>query len=174
MSSKVKFTNPQRSTFFPTVRQRVESYFAENNLSKHANQAMWVKTIFFLTGFMGLYLLILSNIAGPWTMLGLCLLLGVFNALVGFNVCHDAIHGSFSANQKVNQALSFVFNLIGASPYIWRLSHNVVHHTYTNMPGHDEDIEIAPGLIRISEEEPVNKIQRYQHLYAFAVYSLAS
>ena len=174
MSSKVKFTNPQRSTFFPTVRQRVESYFAENNLSKHANQAMWVKTIFYLTGFVGLYLLILSNIAGPWTMLGLCLLLGVFNAFVGFNVCHDAIHGSFSANQKVNQALSFVFNLIGASPYIWRLSHNVVHHTYTNMPGHDEDIEIAPGLIRISEEEPVNKIQRYQHLYAIAVYSLAS
>jgi linoleoyl-CoA desaturase len=174
MSSKVKFTNPHRSAFFPTVRQRVEAYFVQNKLSKHANTAMWVKTIFYLTGFVGLYLLILSNIAGGWMMLGLCLLLGVFNAFVGFNVCHDAIHGSFSANQKVNQVLSFVFNLIGASPYIWRLSHNVVHHTYTNMPGHDEDIEIAPGLIRISEEEPVNKIQRYQHLYAIAVYSLAS
>jgi linoleoyl-CoA desaturase len=174
MSSKVKFTNPHHSTFFPTVRQRVETYFTQNNLSKNANTAMWVKAVVYLTGFLALYLLILSNMFGLWSMLGLALVLGAFNAFIGFNVCHDAIHGSFSANQKVNQVFSFVFNLIGASPYIWRLSHNVVHHTYTNMPGHDEDIEIAPGLIRISEEEPVNKIQRYQHLYAFGLYSLAS
>jgi len=49
-----------------------------------------------------------------------------------------------------------------------------VHHTYTNIPGHDEDIEIAPGLIRLCESEPVNRIQRYQHWYAFPLYSLAS
>jgi linoleoyl-CoA desaturase len=174
MSSKVKFTNPQRSQFFATVRQRVDSYFQTHELSTHANAAMWGKTIFYLGGFLGIYLLILSDLPGLGLKFGLALLLGIFSAMIGFNVCHDAIHGSFSANQKVNQALSFVFNLIGASPYIWRLSHNVVHHTYTNMPGHDEDIEIAPGLIRVTEEEPIYKIQRYQHLYAFGLYSLAS
>jgi linoleoyl-CoA desaturase len=174
MLSKVKFTNPRRSTFFATVRQRVETHFQENNLSRYANTEMWVKAIFYLGTFLAGYLLILSGIPGVWGMLGLAVMLGVFSAFIGFNVCHDAIHGSFSANQKVNQAFSFIFNLIGASPYIWRLSHNVVHHTYTNMPGHDEDIEIAPGLIRVTEEEPVNKIQRFQHLYAFALYSLAS
>jgi linoleoyl-CoA desaturase len=174
MSSKVKFTNPRRSAFFPTVRQRVEAHFQAHNISRYANKAMWAKTIFYLSGFLALYLLILSNRLSPELMWGLALLLGIFSALIGFNVCHDAIHGSFSPNPRVNQALSFVFNLIGASPYIWRLSHNVVHHTYTNMPGHDEDIEIAPGLIRVTSEEPLNKIQRYQHLYAFALYSLAS
>lgn len=94
-------------------------------------------------------------------------------AFVGFNICHDAIHKAFSANQKVNAAFSFVFNLIGASPYVWNICHNIVHHTYTNIAGHDEDIDVAPGLIRFSESETVNKIQRYQHFYAFGLYSLA-
>ena len=174
MSSKVKFTNTNKSAFFATTRQRVESYFKEKNISKHANKAMWGKTIFYLTGFFGLYLLIISNYFSPTTMLGLAILLGVFSAFIGFNICHDAIHGSFSANPKINRLFSFIFNLIGASPYIWSISHNVVHHTYTNIPGHDEDIEIAPGLIRISKDDKINKIQRYQHFYAFGLYSLAS
>ena len=174
MSSKIKFTNTHKSTFFATTRLRVETYFKENELSKHANRAMWGKAIFYLIGFFGLYLLIISNYFSLGAMFGFTLLLGVFSALVGFNVCHDAIHGSFSANPRVNKAFGFLFNFIGASPYIWNISHNVVHHTYTNIPGHDEDIEVAPGLIRISEEEKVNKIQRFQHLYAFGLYSLAS
>lgn len=174
MSSKVKFTNPMGSAFFPTVRQRVEAYFHQQEISKYATPAMWAKTIFYLCGFFGLYLVILVVQPAAWVMLALALLLGIFSAMIGFNVCHDAIHGSFSPHQQVNQVLSFVFNLIGASPYIWRLSHNVVHHTYTNMPGHDEDIDIAPGLIRIAEQDKIYKVQRYQHLYAFALYSLAS
>jgi len=174
MSSKVKFTNTNQSAFFATVRQRIDIHFKENNISKYANKAMWVKTIFYLLGLVGLYLLLLSNQFGLWTMFGMALLLGVFSAFIGFNICHDAIHGSFSANAKVNNALSFIFNLIGASPYMWSITHNVVHHTYTNIPGHDEDIEVAPGLIRLSETEKINKVQRYQHLYAFALYSLAS
>lgn len=174
MSQKIKFLNIQQSTFFSTTRQRVEAYFKEKGISKHANQAMWFKTIFFLTVAVGLYLLIFSNQFGSWTMLGFAVLLGACNAFIGFNICHDAIHGSFSANSKVNKTLSFIFNLIGASPYVWNLTHNVVHHTYTNIPGHDEDIEIAPGLIRLDENEKVNKIQRFQHIYAFSLYSLAS
>jgi linoleoyl-CoA desaturase len=98
----------------------------------------------------------------------------MFSAFVGFNICHDAIHGSFSGNKRVNKLFSLVFNLVGANPYVWSITHNIVHHTYTNIPGHDEDIEVAPGLIRISDEEEINRIQRYQHWYAFPLYSLAS
>jgi len=35
-------------------------------------------------------------------------------------------------------------------------------------------MEVAPGLIRIAEEDEVNSIQRFQHWYAFPLYSLAS
>jgi linoleoyl-CoA desaturase len=135
---------------------------------------MWAKTIFYLVCFFSLYLIIISGWLGTWTMLGMAMLLGVFAAFMGFNICHDAIHGSFSSSSKVNKGLSYLFYLIGANPYLWNISHNIVHHTYTNIPGHDEDIEVAPGLIRLDESEKVNKIQRYQHLYAFWLYGLAS
>jgi linoleoyl-CoA desaturase len=174
MSSKVRFVDAHKSEFFATVKKRVDHYFKENNLSKNANGAMWAKTVFFLGGSVILYALIISNQFSPMVMLLLAILLGMFAAFIGFNVCHDAIHGSYSGNPKVNRVLSLVFNLIGANAYVWSITHNIVHHTFTNIPGHDEDIEVAPGLIRLSPEEKINKIQRYQHLYAFLLYGLAS
>lgn len=174
MTSSVKFNNAARTRFMATARKRVEQYFLENESTRNANTQMWVKTVIFLGGFFGFYTLIISGIFSVWVMLPMAVLLGMFKAFVGFNICHDAIHGSFSANPRVNKAFSYLFNLLGASPYVWRITHNMVHHTYTNIPGHDEDIEVAKGLIRISEEEPVNRIQRYQHWYAFPLYSLAS
>ncbi len=174
MTTKLKFNNTKKSAFFATVRNRVDSYLKESGSSKNANNAMWYKATFFVGGFVALYLLILSGWASIWGMLGMALVLGAFAAFIGFNVCHDAIHGSFSGNGKVNKGLSYLFYLIGANPYLWNISHNIVHHTYTNIPGHDEDIEVAPGLIRLDVSERVNRVQRYQHLYAFGLYSLAS
>jgi linoleoyl-CoA desaturase len=118
--------------------------------------------------------LIISNLIPLWLLLPLAAALGMFSAFVGFNICHDAIHGALSGNKKVNKLFGFIFNLIGANPYVWSITHNLVHHTYNNIPGHDEDIEVAPGLIRIAEEDEVNAIQRFQHWYAFPLYSLAS
>ncbi len=173
MTKKVKFTNVNKSTFYATIRKRVDQHFEERNLSVHANAAMWFKAVFFLGTFITLYLLILLGNFNPFIMLGLAVSLGVFGAFVGFNICHDAIHKAFSDKQIINQIFSFLFSLIGASSYVWSICHNIVHHTYTNISGHDEDIDVAPGLIRFSDEEPVNKIQRYQHIYAFGLYSLA-
>jgi len=104
----------------------------------------------------------------------LVVLLGACCAFIGFNICHDAIHGSFSKHKKVNKMFSFVFHLVGANPYMWNITHNIVHHTYTNIPDHDEDIEVAPGLIRISVNDERKDYQRYQQFYAFGLYSLAS
>lgn len=174
MSQKVKFINTNQSAFFATTRRRVEAYLKEKGISRNANRSMWAKAVFFVVGFLSLYLLILSGWFGTWAMLGMTVALGAFAAFIGFNVCHDAIHGSFSKKSGINKGLSYLFYLIGANPYLWNISHNIVHHTYTNIPGHDEDIEVAPGLIRLDESEEVNKIQRYQHLYAFGLYGLAS
>lgn len=174
MVSTLKFSNTQRSPFFSTVRKRVDTYFAENNLSPNANGAMWRKATFFLVGYGLLYGLILSNQFSGWAMLGLAMLLGMFAASIGFNVAHDAVHGAFSQHGWVNQLLGYSFYLLGASPYIWRIMHNVVHHTYTNIPGHDEDIDVAPGLVRLDPADEYHPWQRYQHLYAFPLYGLTS
>jgi linoleoyl-CoA desaturase len=174
MTAPLKFNTTNRSQFFSTVRQRVNAHFKEKGLSQHANGAMWAKATFFMTGYLTLYGLILSNQFGPWTMLGMALMLGMFAAFIGFNVSHDAIHGAFSSKTWVNRVIASSFYLIGANPYVWKITHNIVHHTYTNIPGHDEDIEIAPGLIRVDVDEPLRPWQRFQQWYAFALYSLAS
>lgn len=66
------------------------------------------------------------------------------------------------------------FNFLGANDYMWSIQHNIAHHTYTNIPGHDEDTEVAKGLLRLSPADKRTKIMKYQHYYAFFLYSFAS
>jgi linoleoyl-CoA desaturase len=106
-------------------------------------------------------------------MLGLAVLLGVGVAGVGFAVSHDALHGAYSANPTVNKLLGLSFDLFGANGYMWKITHNVIHHTYTNIHGVDEDLSVSP-LLRLSPEAPVKRIHRWQHLYAFAAYSTST
>jgi linoleoyl-CoA desaturase len=172
--SNLKFVDHQKSQFYATVRQRVDSYFKDNNLSKNANALMVFKTFFYVGGALTFYCLIISDSFSLPVTLVFAILMGMFAAFIGFNVGHDAIHGSYSSNPQVNKWLGYIFNMVGANDYVWSITHNIVHHTYTNIPGHDEDIEVAPGLIRLSPVDKLHKIQRYQHYYAFLLYGFAA
>lgn len=171
---KIKFNNKHQPGFFKDVRKEVDNYFQENNLSKNANGEMVAKTIFFMMSLVTLYFLILSNNFGLLASLGLVILVGMVKAFIGFNISHDAIHGSYSSNKNINKLLSYSFPLIGANAYVWEITHNKVHHTYTNIAGHDEDLEVAPGLIRLSPQDKYSYIMKFQHLYAFLLYCLSS
>ena len=174
MHPKFKFTRNDKTGFFDTLKQRVEQYFIENNLSKHTNRFMVFKTVTFLLASLVFYLLIIFSVFPTLYLLFLAVLLGMTMAFIGFNVCHDALHGSYSSSKKINKSLGFIFNIMGANPYVWKLTHNVVHHSYTNIVQHDEDIEIAPGLIRVHDTDKYNSFQRYQHIYAFFLYTLTT
>lgn len=171
---KIRFNGKSQQDFFADVKKQVDAYFKENNISKHANAEMIFKTVFFLSLLVGFYALIISGMFSLTAMLLMAIGLGMVQAFIGFNICHDAIHGSYSSNRKVNRVLSLIFNLIGANHHVWDVSHNKVHHTYTNIPGHDEDLEVAPGLVRLCPEDPKKPIMKYQQYYAFFLYSLAS
>ena len=173
-ATKLKFVDPKRSEFFFTLRERVDAYFTEHNISRYADARMWAKAIFFLTCFVVLMGLIFSNQFGPWALLGLSFTLGIVMALIGFNVSHDAIHGSFSPSARVNKWLGMTFHLGGANPYLWTIAHNGIHHTYTNVHGHDDDVNIAGGIVRLDHEAPVRSAHRFQHIYAFGLYALTS
>lgn len=171
---KVKFNGRNQSGFYADVKKEVDEYFKSKGISKNANAEMIFKSVFFLGSLVGLYLLIIFGGFSMMTNLLLAILLGMVQAFIGFNVSHDAIHGSFSSSRKVNRIMSYTFNLIGANAYVWSVTHNQVHHTFTNIPGHDEDLDVAPGLVRLSKNEEMKPIMRYQHLYAFFLYGLAS
>ncbi len=171
---KIKFDGRDNHGFHAAVRKEVYSYFDKNSIGKNANGKMVFKTVLFVGLLIGLYGLIISNMFGIYMMLFLAILLGMVQAFIGFNVCHDAIHGSYSSNKIVNKIFSYLFNLIGANAYVWSITHNQVHHTYTNVIGHDEDLNVAPGLVCLSPNEKPKAIMRFQQYYAFLLYTLTS
>jgi len=173
MTEKVKFINKSQSVFFATLKQRVDEYFKDRGISQYANWQMVLKTIINLSVMVGSYFLIILGQFSVSVMLYLSILLGFFIAFVAVGICHDAIHGAYSKNKKVNSLLGFLFNLIGANAYVWSIMHNIAHHTFTNIDGHDEDIAPVP-LLRLSPYQDHWKMHRYQHWYAFLLYGFTT
>ncbi|WGF86722.1 fatty acid desaturase family protein [Marinivivus vitaminiproducens] len=134
---------------------------------------MAVKTAVLLVAYFGSYGLILSgwpSLLGLWC---LCVVMGVALAGLGFCVCHDALHGAYSADRRVNRTLGVVFDMIGANGYMWRITHNRLHHVYTNVRGYDEDVDVSP-LLRLSPHAPHKPMHRYQHVYAYVAYAFST
>jgi len=97
--------------------------------------------------------------------------MGVGMAGVGMVLMHDANHYSFSHNSLINNIMSKSIYLLGGFPSTWRHQHNMLHHAYTNVDGHDDDITTI-GLLRFSPHKPLGKIHQFQHWYAWFFYGL--
>lgn len=168
---KIKFTNLEKSTFFPTLRQRVDFHFSSNNLSKTGGSGIIYKAVFMLSLYLIPYILILSGQFPPIVMLGLSVVMGLGVAGVGMSVMHDAIHGSLANSNFLNKLFGASIYLLGGNAYNWEVQHNRLHHTYTNIHEVDEDIT-GKFLLRLSYQEKKKFIHRFQHIYAFFLYSL--
>ncbi len=170
-SIRIKFNTTDRPEFIKELRKRVNSYFKENNKSQHANTNMVIKTIFMLGLYFVPYFFIIFNITdNPWIVFGLWILMSFGMAGIGFSIMHDANHGAYSKNQTINKYLGYLINLVGGSSVNWKIQHNVLHHTYTNIANHDEDID-GP-LMRYAHKIKRLKAHRFQQFYAWFLYGL--
>lgn len=167
---KVKFNNRQQADFSAELKQKVNAYFTDNNISPYANASMVFKTIFMLALAFVPYFLILFLPMAEWQMLILCVIIGLGVAGIGFAIQHDANHGAYSSNEKINRLLGFTLTLVGGNDYMWRIKHNVLHHTFTNIHGKDEDISVVKFL-RLAPSAPHKPIHRIQHYIAWLAYS---
>lgn len=169
--AKVKFLNRDKSLFFSVLRENVDAYFNDNGIDKTGGKPMIIKAVFMLTLYAVPYTLILTGLFAPWQMLLLAVVMGLGVAGVGMSVMHDAIHGSFSSKSWVNKLFGSTLYLLGGNVYNWEVQHNKLHHTYTNIHDIDEDIT-GKILLRLSCGDKLKAIHRYQHIYAFFLYSL--
>lgn len=169
----VKFTaqNMLEKEFVFILRKRVNNHFKENNLSTKANVAMVLKTVVLMNLYLIPFLLILVMDLNVLTGFLLSALMGLGIAGVGMSVMHDACHGAYSKKEWVNNLLSGTLYLLGSNVLNWKIQHNVLHHSYTNISGLDEDIN-DKGPIRLSKNTPLKKYHKYQFLYAFVFYGL--
>jgi len=168
----VQFPAGDKTKFYQTLRSRVESYFKHNDVSKFGGRKMISKTIFMLLLYFAPYALLVSGLfENIWVLLALVVVMGTGLAGIGLSVMHDANHGSYSKSRKNNKVIGYILNVIGGNSINWRIQHNVLHHSFTNIEGHDEDIDPV-GLLRFSPHAKLRKIHRFQHWYAWLFYGL--
>ncbi len=166
--------------FQKALRQRVDAYFKATGKSPRDSAKMYVKSAVYLSLFAGLYAALvffsapLAHLLGiyQWAVaLPLAVFLGLATAGIAFNIQHDGGHHAYSKSNAINQLAACSLDLIGGSSYIWDWKHDVLHHTYTNIHGHDTDIEL--GILgRLSPHQDRLWFHRFQHFYLWPLYGL--
>lgn len=168
-----KFPRAKDAEFIKTLRERVNKYFKTNGLSTHSNLEMVFKTIFMYGIFLGpFFLMIFGVVTNSWLVFLCWMVMGVGVAGLGLSVMHDACHAAYSKNKVVNYIIGAgTMSLLGASALNWKIQHNVLHHSFTNVDHYDEDIN--PGkVMRFSPNQPVYSAHKFQHIYAWFLYGL--
>ncbi len=167
-----KYTfNNKENEFFKDLKLEVDKHFAKKK--KTGNWKLYSKSLILIPLAIFLYVMIVSGSMSNWGIASLSILFGLTLASIGFNVMHDACHGSYSENKKLNYAMGMSLNFLGSSSFMWKQKHNIIHHTYTNVDGIDDDIAKSPVLRHCYTQKWV-PAHRYQHLYLLPIYCLTS
>lgn len=166
---KPRFAPP--SGFYATLRDRVRTELVVHGRPEHGGHRIVIKTLAVSVLLLGSYALLVGWASAWWQVAILATLLASAIAMVGFNVMHDAGHGAFSKRGLVNRVMGFALDFVGGSIRLWRYKHGVLHHSYPNLAGYDDDLETG-GLLRLHPSQPWRPHQRLQMIYALPMYSL--
>jgi linoleoyl-CoA desaturase len=170
--AKIQFSRP-RGEFFCSLRKSVDGYFTDNGIDPTGDGRLYFKAGVIITAYLALFGAVLFAGFPGWLALAGCAAMGFLQALIGFNIMHDACHGSFSTDKRINYFFGLSMNALGSDCFMWKQKHNIVHHTFTNIDGADDDIAKSP-LLRMSESQPRYKAHRFQHFYMPFLYAIST
>lgn len=97
--------------------------------------------------------------------------LGLLLVIIFLNIIHDAVHGTIFRSKRLNNILVYLFDLMGANSFIWKIRHVRFHHHYPNVNGWDTDIEQSE-VARIFPSGPISRFHKYQYIYLPIIYPL--
>lgn len=166
-----KFSNKDSNKFFRTLNKRVNYYFKESKIRKTGNWKLYLKAVIIFSMFIVPYFVIMIFDPNQWISLMFIILSSIGMAGVGMNVMHDGNHGSFSNKKWVNKLMGSSIYILAGNAYNWQIQHNVLHHTFTNIHGHDEDLA-AGRILRFSKHSKWFPHHKYQQFYSFLLYGL--
>jgi linoleoyl-CoA desaturase len=159
--------------FQKMLKRRVDRYFRFTGLKPRDGASMYLKTAIVLSWLAASYILLVFVVSAWWLAIPLAISLGLSIAAVGFNIQHDGGHKAYSERKTINRLMAASLDLIGGSSYVWNHKHNTIHHTYPNIDGHDDDINVGV-LARMSPEQRRLKFHRVQHFYIWLLYGFIS
>jgi linoleoyl-CoA desaturase len=163
--------DPQQQSFAAAVRKNVQEYFKANGISPKANGAVVFQTLSMLGLYIAPFVLLVVLPLPWWIAIFLPIIAGIGLAGIGMCVMHGGAHEAISRHKWLNAALGGTMNILGNSMYTWKVKHNMLHHTYTNITGMDDDLTLG-GPLRLSEHTPLHKIHRFQYIHGFFLYCL--
>ncbi len=165
------FNTKNQPEFFLELTKKVNGYFKEKGISKYANANMVIKTIFMLALYFVPFLLMVTGVASTaGSVMLMWGLMGLGMSGIGLSIMHDANHGAYSKNKYINNALGYLINFLGAYHINWKIQHNVLHHSYTNVDGYDGDI--TNPVMRFSPDQKRKKLFKFQAFYAPFFYGI--
>jgi len=164
---------PEASSYpsLPSLLRRIDAALAERGRDA-GRTAAWLFAAWLVAWFITFAAALALLSAGTWWSLALVPALAGIALILSLGFMHEGSHRSIAGPRSlVNRLASHVLSLFGVSPAIWRLQHVINHHTHTNVPGADPDIEGGP-FFRFHAGQTYHPWQRLQHLYAPVLYSL--
>lgn len=169
----IKFacTDVNQKKFALAVRSNVNKYFTDNKISTKGNLKLAIQTVVMLSLYVVPFILVFTIPMNAWTGLLMAVIMGIGMAGTGMCVMHDAVHGSYSNKKWINKILGGTLYMLGSNVFNWKIQHNYLHHSYTNIGGYDQDIA-SKGPIRLSQFASLKKIHRYQYIHAFFFYGM--
>ena len=146
------FSRKESKEFFQTLNKRVNQYFKDNKLEKTGNWKLYLKSLIMFTILIAPFVIIISTNFNDWFKLFLAILIGIGMAGVGMNVMHDGNHGSFSKYPWVNKLMGGSIYILAGNVFNWKIQHNLLHHTYTNIKDHVSSISILSPVTTVRPE----------------------
>lgn len=96
--------------------------------------------------------------------------LGLGKILENMEIAHNVLHGQWDWMKDPNiQSGTWEWDTMSPSDR-WMHSHNVVHHTWTNVIG--KDLDVGYGIIRVTADQPWGIRYLLQPVYAFLLMML--
>jgi linoleoyl-CoA desaturase len=159
--------------FQAEVRRRVEDYFRRTGKRERDQVSMYLKTATIFLWLVGSWATLVFAVESWWQAIPVAMSLALAMAAMGFSIQHDGGHNAYSRRRWVNKLAAMSLDLMGASSYLWRWKHTIIHHTYTNISGVDTDIEIG-AVVRVAPQQRRRWFHRWQHLYLFPLYAVTA
>lgn len=161
------------SDFYADLRQRVAKYMQDRELSRHAGPRMVGKTLLIFGAFFGSYALIVTNRFSGAALFFALMFMHFSLFLTTIGVAHDATHYAYFKSRRANEAMWIIFDLLGVNSHFWVKGHVHSHHHSPNVALFDSAIDSA-SIVRFHPKTRYHPVARYQHLYMFAIYGLAT
>lgn len=161
---------PQASPSIHSIlKAQVQQYFDSLGIQATGNRQLYIKAIILVLALVSIYThLVFFTPYWYWGLIE-CAFLGIVISGVGFNVMHDGGHGSFSKYKWLNKFAAWSLDFLGGSAFMWDMKHNMIHHSFTNVEGVDDDINVGI-LMRMNEHQRKFKMHRFQHWYFWILY----